>query len=301
MSWVNSNEPVSMKRVTRRVGNLLLKSGAWLQRRSALRIVNRADAFISGRDGAENGDECFIGFFGLNRSLDITSDSISACVVEPLNRFGFHSVSGAHLNSPAIINSPRSGERDIVVDSFGVQNLDCELIWREPQRERCIEPLASDIFANYPMAGEADDDRTIRRNAMLQMYSQVKLLGMLRMIGMARFKVFCFARPDLLFIDAIPHAAIRSVADGSVDVVTPSWQRWGGLNDRFALCSLRGAEIYLDRLNWVSSFCQEKGYFHPEEILLHSIEKSGLTYDFMPTRARRVRSTGSIKYEDFSI
>ena len=75
----------------------------------------------------------------------------------------------------------------------------------------------------------------------------------------------------------------------------------GRLNDRFALCSQRGAEVYLDRLNWVPRFCLDKGYFHPEEILLYSVNKSGLRYDFMPTRARRARSTGSIKDEDFTI
>jgi hypothetical protein len=286
-----------MKRATRRLGNLLLKSGVWLQRRSHSKIVRRVDTF--GRFG--NGNECFIGYFGLNRSLDITSNTISANIIEPFARLGFHIISAAHLNSPAVINSPRSGERDVVASDFGIQNIDCELIWQEPQREDCIEPLASDIVANYPMRGEADEDRIIRRNALLQMYSQARLLAVLRLMGFDRFKVFCFVRPDLLFIDKIPDAAIMSIVDGSVDIVTPTWQRWGGLNDRVALCSHRGAEVYLDRLNWVSPFCLEKGYFHPEEILLYSIQKSGLKYDFMPTRARRVRSTGSIRDEDFTI
>ena len=286
-----------MKRATRRLGNLLIKSGAWLQRRSHSIIVRRVDTLR--RSG--NGDECFIGYFGLNRSLDITSNTISANIIEPFVRLGFRVVSAAHLNSPAVINSPRSGERDVVASNFGIENIDCELIWQEPQREDSIEPLASNIFANYPMRGEADQDRIIRRNALLQMYSQTKLLAVLRLLDFDRFKVFCFIRPDLLFIDRIPDAGIMSIADGSIDIITPTWQRWGGLNDRFALCSRRGAEIYLDRLSWVSAFCQEKGYFHPEEILLYSIEKSGLKYDFMSTRARRVRSTGSIRHEDFTI
>jgi hypothetical protein len=225
---------------------------------------------------------------------------ISTSVIEPLRGLGFSIVSAAHLNSPKFINSPRSGEREIVAASFGIQNIDCELIWQEPQRDDCIEPLASIIYANYPMKGEVDDDRMTRRNALLQMYSQAKLLGMLRLIGLDRFKVFCLLRPDLLFLDKISTEAISSIADGSVDIITPSWERWGGLNDRFALCSPRGMEVYLSRSDWVLRFCQEKGYFHPEEILLYSMERSGLKYDFMPTRARRVRSTGYIVDEDFT-
>jgi hypothetical protein len=286
-----------MKRVTRRLGNLLLKSGAWLQRQSGSTIVRNDD--IIGQPGS--GQECFVGYFGLNRSLDITSTSISANVIEPFHRLGFRTVSAAHLNSPAIINSPRSGERDVVANDFGIQNINCELLWQEPQRVGCIEPLASNIFDNYPVKGEADDDRIIRRNALLQMYSQAKLLALLRLIGLDRFKVFCLARPDLLFIDEIPNTAIMSIADGSVDIITPTWHRWGGLNDRFALCSPRGAQVYLDRLNWVLPFCLEKGYFHSEEILQYSMEISGLKYDFMPTRARRVRSTGLILHEEFTI
>lgn len=286
-----------MKRLTRRLANLALKSGVWLHRESNPEFRRTTD-YLTDYGGDR---ECLIGYFGLNRSLDITSSTINASILQPIGRLGFHIVSAAHLNSPTVINSPRSGERDVVAANFGIQNIDCELIWQEPQREDCVEPLASNIFANYPMRGEADEDRIIRRNALLQMYSQAKLLAMLRLMGFDRFKVFCFVRPDLLFIDKIPDAAIMSIADGSVDIVTPTWHRWGGLNDRFALCSPRGAEVYLDRLKWVLPFCMEKGYFHPEEILLYSIEKSDLKYDFMTTRARRVRSTGAIRREDFTI
>jgi hypothetical protein len=284
-----------MKRITRRLGNLALRSGVWLQRRSNSESFRAVDQPSFG-----NGGQSFVGFFGLNRSLDITSSTIRTSIMEPLKGAGFSIVSAAHLNSPDIINSPRSGEREVIAANFGIQNIGCELIWQEPQREDCIEPLASILYANHPMRDEADDDRITRRNALLQMYSQARLLEMLRMVGLERFKVFCFARPDLLFLDKIPTGAIMSVANGNVDIVTPDWQRWGGLNDRFALCSRRGAEVYLDRLNWVFGFCSEKGYFHPEEILLYSIERSGLRYEFMPTRARRVRSTGSIRNEDFT-
>jgi len=124
---------------------------------------------------------------------------------------------------------------------------------------------------------------------------------MIRLIGFDRFKVFCLSRPDLLFLDKIPSAAVMSIAEGGVDIITPEWHRYGGFNDRFALCSPRGAEVYLDRLSWVSRFCLEKGYFHPEEILQYSIERAGLKYDFMATRAKRVRSTGSINNEDFTV
>jgi hypothetical protein len=287
----------AMKRIARRLGGLALKSGIWLQRRSSSGGLKRANSF----SGLGDGTECFIGFFGLNRSLNITWGSICISIAEPLKSVGFRIVSAAHLNSPKMIHSPRSGEVHVVATNLGIENMDCELIWQEPQRADCIEPLASEICANYHMRDEDDEDQIIRRNALLQMYSQSRLLAMLRLIGLDRFKMFCFVRPDLLFLDDIPPQAIKSIIDGTADVITPDWHRWGGLNDRFSLCSRRGAEVYLSRLDWVSSFCAEKGYFHPEEILLYSIERSKLIYDFMHTRARRVRSDGLIRNEDFTL
>lgn len=249
--------------------------------------------------GLERKPECCIGYFGLNRSLHKTGRNIAQNVRGALTE-SFAVSSIAHFNCPSTINSPRAGELNVAAQNFNTQGLDCELTWLEPQQQVKIEHLIP-LVMNFPMKDEPDPDGIIRKNALFQMYSQSKLLQMLRMLGMERFKLFCLARADLLYLDPIPAASMASIVSGKVDLVTPAWQRWGGFNDRFALCSRAGAEIYLDRINWVSRFCQEKGYFHPEEILRFSVEQSGATFDFMPTRARRVRSTGVANNEDFTI
>jgi hypothetical protein len=248
--------------------------------------------------GSENKQECCVGYFGLNRSLNKTGRSIASNIHEALAQSGFRVSSAAHFNCPSTINSPRSGEFNVAARHFDAQRLGCELVWLEPQEEAKIEQLIS-LVMNVPMMGEHDSEGIVRKNALFQMYSQSKLLQLLKIIGMHRFKVFCLARADLLYLDPLPAAAVSSIAAGQTDIVTPSWQRWGGFNDRFALCSRAGAEVYLDRINWVSRFCDAKGYFHPEELLQFSIEQSGLTYGFMPMRAKRVRSTGAVRNEDF--
>lgn len=250
------------------------------------------------RAGSVNRPECCIGYFGLNRNLNKTGCSIASNIHEALAQMDFRVSSVAHFNCPSTINSPRSGEFNVAPRNFSAQSLGCELAWLEPQEEIKIEQLAS-LLMNVPMMGERDPEGIVRRNALFQLYSQSKLLQLLKIMGMDRFKVFCLARADLLYLDPLPAAAVSSIAAGQTDIVTPSWHRWGGFNDRFALCSRAGAEIYLDRINWVARFCDAKGYFHPEQLLQFSVEQSGLTYDFMPMRAKRVRSTGAVRNEDF--
>jgi hypothetical protein len=288
---------MTVKTIARHLGLRALKLGRRLQPQAKSRLSSNFRLPTNPQFDLE----CLVGFFGLNRSLDITSGSINANIFAPLDKMGFATVSVGHLNLPSVIHSPRSGERMIAAANLGIDNIDFELIWQEPQSDSAIEPLASNIYANYPMRGEDDNDRFIRRNALLQMHSQTKLLAILQLMNLDRFKVFCFSRPDLLFLDELPYAAVVAIQSGELDLVTPAWHRWGGLNDRFALCSARGAQVYLNRLSWVQQFCAEKGYFHPEEILSYSAKRSGLNCGFMPTRARRVRATGLIVDEDFEI
>lgn len=246
------------------------------------------------------GNECCVGFFGLNRSLRKTAPSIALNIYEPLKRAELRVTAIAHFNRPDRIHSPRSGEHAVVATNAGADQLGCELIWSEAQDQENIRGLL-DLVLGYPMRGEEDSSGIIRRNALLQMYSQSRLLKLIRMADIDRFKLFCLARSDLLYLDSVPEGVVSSILSGKVDIVTPGWHRWHGFNDRFAFCSRRGAEIYLDRMSWVARFCETKGYFHPEEILRFSVEQSGIGFDFMPMRAMRVRSTGAVKNEDFSL
>lgn len=282
-----------------RWGQHLARRGQlWVATRAAKLPVPGSPEFLMAE--AQRRPECCVGYFGLNRSLRRTAPSIALNIYQVFRRLGLPVTVIAHFNRPQRIHSPRSGENNVAATNSSVEQLGCELVWSEPQDEAKIQQLL-DLVMKYPMKGEEDAGGVIRKNALLQMYSQSRLLQLIRMIDIDRFGVFCLARSDLLYLDAVPEHIVAAITDGKVDLVTPSWHRWGGLNDRFAFCSRRGAEVYLDRINWVSRFCEAKGYFHPEEILRFSAEQSGIVLDFTSMRALRVRSTGAVQNEDFSI
>lgn len=239
-----------------------------------------------------------LGFFGITRNLSKTVPSIKKNVIDVLQTKG-RVTSVAHFNRPLRVNSLRSGEYNVIFENPDLRQLNCEMVWLEPQLVARIQELA-DFTLQYPFRDESDPSGEMRKNALLQLYSQSRLLELLSFAGLDRFDVFCLTRADLLFLDSIPLDAIEAVRAGQVDMITPSWHRWGGFNDRFALCSRKGAEVYLRRIERVEEFCRDKGYFHPEELLQFCAENAELRWRFFDVRAKRVRATGAVRNEDFS-
>lgn len=244
--------------------------------------------------------KCFVGFFGLNRSLRWTYDSIEKNIIGPLAASGIKPVIAAHFNCPQSFHSPRSGEFNIPFNIAGLEKLDLELSWLEPQSDSNI--LADlPLVLRAPFKNEDDPDGITRRNVLHQLHSLSRLSRLLDLMEPSSFELFCLLRADLMYLDPIPVDEIFEQINQGVDIVTPSWHKWSGLNDRFAFCSRRGAYAYLNRREWVPHLCSETGTFHAESLLLFMVEKTGLKCGFTSIRARRVRANGVVKEEDFTL
>lgn len=242
--------------------------------------------------------QCFVGFFGLNRSLKWTYPSIHAHVLEPLREAGFDLHLAGHFNCPDTIVNPWSRENGIPLDMSQVHRLGLQMQWQEHQDDASIETLLPHVLA-VPYRGLRDTGGKLRRNVLHQFYSLRQLWRMLTLMDVGRFDMYCLLRPDLEYLEPVPVVQItRDLAAGS-DVITPDWERWGGLNDRFAFCSRRGAEEYMLRIRHVAHFCESRSYFHSEEFLDYVIRQAGLSTSFIATKARRVRATGVAQPEDF--
>jgi hypothetical protein len=281
-------------------------------RRAALGVIKNGlkmllgggDAAPSGPAGApalgDDAPQCLVGFFGLNRALPLTFPSIQANVLDAVRAAGLRPVVVAHFNDPAFIHSPRSGEKHVTVKMDGLNLLGAELCWVEPQRDSNIAKHVADVM-KLPLVGDRDVETTIRRNSMHQLYSLARLLALAKMAGLHRFGAVCVMRADMKYLDPLPAGTLTRIKNGEVDIVTPSWGKYGGANDRFALCSPQGAEVYLGRLALIERYSQEKdGNYHSEEFLEYVLRQSGLRLEVMPTRAQLVRSTGAVWDEDFS-
>lgn len=261
--------------------------------------VNRRGA----ADGVASGDHtsrCFVGFFGLNRSLRWTHDSIKRNIVGPLATFGIKPVVAAHFNCPPTIHSPRSGEFHIPFHMMGVEELDPELVWLEPQSDSNI---AADLplVLRTPVKNEDDPEGIIRRNVLQQLHSLSRLSLLVDAMDPSSFDLFVLLRADLMYLDPIPVEDVVAMIHQGTDIITPRWHQWTGLNDRFAFCSRRGANAYLNRRRWVRQLCEETGTFHSESLLLYMVEKTGLSRGLTDVRAKRVRATGTVREEDFAL
>lgn len=252
------------------------------------------------RDLEHKRAQCFIGYFGVNRSLQWTAQNIRRNIAEPLKQAGYQITQAAHFNCPDHFHSPRSGEHHVPATRHYPDLLDIELCWLEPQNTEKLGTLLDDVL-RVRWRGEKDSEGIVRRNALLQLYSLRQLGLLLNSLGPARFEIFCLLRADLLYLDPIPAEWIAQQLRHDVDLITPGWTCCGGLNDRFAFCSLRGAQAYLNRIEEVSALCAEKGYFHAETLLQYTAAKEALNLSFTSMRAQRVRATGQVKEEDFSL
>ena len=128
-------------------------------------------------------------------------------------------------------------------------------------------------------------------NLLCQLYSLSQLWN-LAQIFPERHDVYIFLRPDMEYLDRLDVDQLLEQIRGGADLVTASWGQWGGLNDRFAFCSPRGAEIYARRIGVVERFCEENGHLNAEELLKSVAEWNRLALGYTSLRAFRVRANG---------
>ena len=244
--------------------------------------------------------DCFVGFYGLDRSLRWTSRSIRRNVLQPLSRAGFNCVLAGHFNRPEVIHHPASGERGVKVRHRPAKHLDLDLVWTEPQSESTARDLV-DIVLSAPFRDYDDPTGGTRRNIAYQLHSLRRLGELADLAGGRRFSVFVLLRPDIEYIDPIDIDLIRKISRGEVDFVTPSWHLWGGMNDRFGFGNYDAAKAFLNRSAHLSEFCRKHSFLHPESLLKESMEAAGVRVALTDQRALRVRATGETWAEGFRL
>ena len=235
----------------------------------------------------------FVGLFGLNRSLNWTSQSIARNILAPLKQAGIQPTVAAHFNKPKVIDNIHSGEKLIPHRSEGWWRLPLQALLIDDQdMARLPTEIAAWVAPSFP-----NDDivrRQTRRNLIFQLYSLQRLWGLCDLMGCRDSDIFLFVRPDLEYLDPIDVATLRhQILVEGVDLITPEWGTFGGLNDRFAFCSRRGAALYASRLPQVDSFCRTYGWLQAESLLKVEAEREGLSLATTPLRALRVRANGA--------
>jgi hypothetical protein len=239
---------------------------------------------------------CYIGFFGLTRSLRYTAESIKLGFYEPLRNCGFTTLRAGHFNLPDAITNSRSGEFSLVPDRSECTLLDLDLCWIEPQQTSAI---AGEFAIARSLPDAFGDEYRSLRNLCHQLHSLRRLWSLLQLLDVKESDVVLLLRPDLLYLDVLdPPLNLAPLLDGHADVIVPGWQSWGGLNDRFAFCNGRAARAYATRMDLFSDACVSLGCMHAEQFLSFVARRHNLRIGLTDLRAVRLRANRQIAAND---
>ena len=235
----------------------------------------------------------FLGFFGLTRSLRYTIYSIRAQILMPLVESGVAATRYGHFHLPVTIRNSRSGEFDLPTDPNEVNLLELQHCRVDAQDPGLIAETL-EIARSYPDC--YNDDYASVRNICFQLRSLNCLWDMMQM-EVTEHDWVVFLRPDLLYLDRIDVLQIvASMAKEGTDLAVPTWQDWGGLNDRFAVATARGARVYATRLGWLEAAAADG--VHAETLLYFAAAVEQLRVSRLPARAVRIRANGHAAEND---
>lgn len=240
-----------------------------------------------------------VGFFGITRSLPHTIGSIRTHVLAPLRASGIAVATAGHFNLPGTWTNPRSGEVGITPDRCDAALLDLDVCQVEPQSDAMI---ADELAAIRAVPDPYGDGYRSLTNLCHQLRSLNQLWSLLRLFGPGPGDLVLLLRPDLLYLDRLePARDLGLLTAGKADLIVPAWQSWGGLNDRFAFCTVRTARAYATRLRLLSEACQVLGGMHPEIFLRVIAAWHGMRVGLTELRAVRVRGDGRVAPNDRSM
>jgi hypothetical protein len=242
---------------------------------------------------------CLIGFFGLTRSLSHTVESIRWAFLEPLREAGIPVLTAGHFNLPETIDNARTGEDGVLPNRSEATLLDLDLCWVERQLD---EGIATEMAAIRALPDAYGDNYVSLTNLCHQLRSLDRLWSLLHLFAPRPDDIVLLLRPDLLYLDRLdPERDLPLLTSGKADIVLPSWQSWGGLNDRFAFCSVREARVYATRFRLIAEACQDMRGMHAEQFLRFVVSCHDLRVGLTDLRAARIRANGRIPPNDQSM
>jgi len=237
-------------------------------------------------------------FYGLSRSLSHTYDSIRTNILAVLEennieyRIFMHSVifEGTYSNL-------RSEEVGVTFNKTEWQLLRPDVVIHESHDNfvhdhvemfqkilKFGDPYRNDGFSTR---NEIEALHSLKRGVHAAQNDHFKFDGML------------ILRPDLIYLEHI-NVSTLSWAMAQGFVVSPSWQRYKGENDRFAYGAWLPMQLVGTRFQRIEDYCNTTSLpWHAERFLSWVLIKSGIAHCCVEQRAARVRATGVMKIENF--
>lgn len=196
-----------------------------------------------------------------------------------------------HFNIVDAINNARSHENNVPIDRDEHQSLNCEITETTLQDDLDSAPHFQEAFEQLKQFGDSwNDNFGSLRNCLRQLHSLDCVTNMIEE-SRERFDVVIYTRVDLHFIARLNIPRIRAGT-----LYTPWFDKYRGLNDRFAMGDQSAMLKYGRRRAFAVRYCEETGKpFHAERFLWwHAQQQQLQTEDLKSFEFCRVRAHGKI-------
>jgi hypothetical protein len=233
-------------------------------------------------------------FFGITRNFSKhTLDSIKRNLFETAARRDSNFRRLAHFNRLDAISSHRSGENSVLIDPQEFKLLGCDVVAQTDQDE-VDKGIDFDYVRQF--GDNWRDNYASLKNLLRQFYSLNAVTDLL-LAEKTDFELVIFSRADLRFEAPVEIPRIRRRT-----LYTPWFQRYHGLNDRFAMGDLETMVAYGRRQSMIRQYCEEAGGpLRAEGYLLWYAKKCGLSSRHLKSiNFSRVRSDGQVLAVDCS-
>lgn len=233
-------------------------------------------------------------FFGITRNFaKYTLDSIERNVFAEVARHDSQFRRLAHFNKLTEVTSQRSKETGVAVDPEEFKLLKCDVVEQTDQGE-VDQRIDLDYIKQFGDVWR--DNFGSLRNLLRQFYS-LNAVTELLLKEKSKPDLVIFSRVDVRYETPIE---IPTVRPGTL--YTPWFDKYHGLNDRFALGDFETMVTYGRRQSMIRQYCEEtKKPLGAESYLLWYAKRQGLgTRDLTSMNFSRIRANGMVRPIDAS-
>ena len=249
-----------------------------------------------------------LAFFGINRSLNRTIESLESKVIDPLRRRGvdvdiyFHTYSILNVSSVrALETGVPIGGADELIELLGPR------AWAVTSQDDFDKTMNISSYFRFPIVPHQRykfryyyPKSTIKN--LLRQLNSIKSVTALLATPRSRARDYAaviMMRPDLLHLDEINVNDVLSVA-GTRNVLVPYWHSYYGMNDRILIAAPNIAVDLGNRFAFAKIFAESEP-LHSERLTRFAADAVNAVPRPLRMRAIRIRATGHPEERDLCL
>jgi len=241
-------------------------------------------------------------FWGLNRSIEYTIESLEANIFTPLRQAGINYSIFAHMMTlTRPYTNPRADEHNVFLKQTTWKHLPTEhsIVENQDTVDKTLQlkqytsqpdPYSQDISDGYT-------PYTSVFNSIRALYSMDYVTRLWETSGQ-QFDAVVYVRPDVRLLSRLQPEWFEHLMPNTV--YCPNFHLIDNCNDRFAFGIPKVMSIYGHRISGALNYSKHFP-FHSERFLAHTMKQSSISIQHVPIAFLRVRAGGKVHKEDMNI